>query len=148
MPASNEPRNGDFVAYLEQLQRESAARVLAQSKPPMVQHPEGGARLDHSGASPAEATALTRLQADELLARLASHRASAALIGPAIGVVFGAALLLYWIVGRVSLVTLLIGVGLMVWSIRRLLSAARGRPVSPHATQTLVSRTFGKPPSA
>jgi len=149
MPASNEPRNGDFVAYLEQLQRESAARLLAQTKSPLVQLPAGTARHDHPAAAPAEPAAMPRLQVDELLARLASQRASTARVGPTLGVVFGAALLLYWIAAGSTPLTLLIGIGLVVWSIRRLRQAGIERAAASRAkSEAIVSHVFGKAPGA
>lgn len=147
MLATNEPRNGDFVAYLEQLQRESAARLLVQAKSQMTQLPAGPARPDH--ASPGAATtAMPRLAADELLSRLASPRASAALIGPALGVVIGAVLLLHWLTTGSTLLTLLIGIGLVIWAVRRLRRAAIERAAPRATSQTLVSQVFGKPPGA
>jgi hypothetical protein len=147
MLATNEPRDGDFVAYLEQLQRESAARLLVQAKSQMTQLPASAARPDH--ASPgAPTTAMPRLAADELLGRLTSPRASAALVLPTLGIFFGGALLLHWLTKGSTLLSLLIGIGLVIWSVRRLRRVAIERAAPRATSQTLVSQVFGKPPGA
>src|SRR5512134_3679319 len=103
MLASQEPRNGDFVAYIEQLQKESAARMNAKSDVAMVDtrsqsvNPHSAA-TDASRAATADprtAAVLDRKQAEELLARLARARAPGE-VAASLGLIVGIFLLLAW----------------------------------------------------
>ena len=90
---------------------------------------------------------LSRLEADKLLARLASERAKAQQVGTAIGLVIGIALIFYWFVSRAGVVPLLLGVGLLVWSIRKLRRGAAQRADARTDTgRVAVSTVFGRPP--
>ncbi len=179
MSSAAEPPNGDFVAYIEQLQRESAARILAQSKQAMVELPTG--RAPRSGSAAGAATVkteprssspspkapdpadiahpqrntdsllpLSRLEADKLLARLASDRATAQQVGAVIALIVGVLLILYWFGSRAGVVPLLAGAGLLVWSIRRLRRAATQRANAGLNTgRDVIAKVFGQhPPSA
>ncbi len=171
MPPYAEPPNGDFVAYVEQLQRESAARILAQSKPVMVEPLAPGtgrsatttaldARPESAGygsygfgnaAQSKDGTAsvlpLSRLEADKLLARLASERAKAQQVGTAISLVIGVAMIFYWFASRSGVVPLLLGVGLLVWSIRKLRRGSSQRAdARADAGRTAISKVFGSRP--
>lgn len=179
MSSAGEPPNGDFVAYIEQLQRESAARILAQSKQAMVELPAGrspksvGAavaaavktELRTSAPSPSprdpadiahpqwkteNILPLSRLDADKLLARLASDRATAQQVGAGIALVIGVVLILYWFGSRAGVMPLLAGTVLLVWSIRRLRRAATQRAsVGADNGRAAISKVFGqRPPSA
>jgi hypothetical protein len=179
MSAYAEPPNGDFVAYIEELQRESAARILAQSKQAMVELPSGrtprvgGAgsaattRLDSrqlspgtgdhgfaDAAHPEQETSsilpLSRVEADKLLARLASDRATAQQVGSGIALIIGVLLILYWFASRAVIVPLLLGLVLVVWSIRKLRrTAARRADVRASAGRAVISKVFGQiPPNA
>ena len=173
MSSAAEPPNGDFVAYIEQLQHESAARILAQSKRVMVEIPAG--QMPASGRSASTTLAarpasagnggngfdnalhgkddtgsvlpLSRLEADKLLARLASERAKAQQVGTAISLVIGIALIFYWFASRAGVVPLLLGVGLLVWSIRKLRrGTAQRADARTDAGRAAVSKVFGRPP--
>lgn len=171
MPSYAEPPNGDFVAYVEQLQRESATRILAQSKPVMVEplapgtgrsatttaldaRPEsagygsyGFGNAAHSEDGTASVLPLSRLEADKLLARLASERAKAQQVGTAISLVIGVALIFYWFASRSGVVPLLLGVGLLVWSIRKLRRGSSQRAdARADAGRTAISKVFGSRP--
>jgi hypothetical protein len=174
MSSAAEPPNGDFVAYIEQLQRESAARILAQSKQVMVDLPAG--RSPTSGRSASTTLAarpvsagnggygfdnaahgndgtgsvlpLSRLEADKLLARLASERAKVQQVGTAISLVIGIALIFYWFASRAGVVPLLLGVGLLVWSVRKLRRGAVQRNAErTDAGRATVSKVFGHSPN-
>jgi hypothetical protein len=173
MSSAAEPPNGDFVAYIDQLQRESAARILAQSKQAMVELPasrtptSGRSALPPLAARPASTgngdyafgdalqgkdstgsvLPLSRLEADKLLARLTSERAKAQQVGTAIGLVIGIALIFYWFVSRTGFVPLLLGVGLLVWSIRKLRrGAAQRADARTDPGRAAVPTVFGRPP--
>ncbi len=176
MSSAGEPPNGDFVAYIEQLQRESAARILAQSKQVMVELPVGraprgggagsvtgthpDARLtslgtgmqDLAAAAPPEQAMtsvlpLSRLEADKLLARLASDRATAQQVGSGIALIIGVLLILYWFTTRAGYFPLLLGGGLLMWSVRKLRrTAAQRADVRPDAGRAVIAKVFGQRP--
>jgi hypothetical protein len=173
MSSAAEPPNGDFVAYIDQLQRESAARILAQSKQAMVELPAGQVPASGRGTSTSIAARpvsagnggfgfdnsahgndaagsvlpLSRLEADKLLARLASERAKAQQVGTAISLVIGIALIFYWFASRAGVVPLLLGVGLLVWSIRKLRrGSAQRADARTQPGRDAISKVFGRPP--
>ena len=175
MPAYAEPPNGDFVAYIEELQRESAARILAQSKQAMVELPAGytpragGAgsatttRRDSPQSSPGRGDygfadaqleqetssilPLSRLEANKLLARLASDRATAQQVGSGIALIIGVLLILYWFASRAVIVPLLLGLVLVMWSIRNLRrTAAQRADARASAGRAVISKVFGQHP--
>jgi hypothetical protein len=176
MSSAAEPPNGDFVAYIDQLQRESAARILAQSKQAMVELPAGQVPASGRGTSTSVAARpvsagnggnggfgfdnsahgndaagsvlpLSRLEADKLLARLASERAKAQQVGTAISLVIGIALIFYWFASRAGVVPLLLGVGLLVWSIRKLRrGSAQRADARTQPGRDAISKVFGRPP--
>jgi predicted lipid-binding transport protein (Tim44 family) len=146
MSAAPEPRDGDFVAYVEELQRESAARLQIQSTSALVQPAERPARTGRGAGLAMESTPLTRPHVDQLLSRLASQRATAHLLGPVIGLLVGLALFFKGAVFG-GLPSIFIGFALAVWSTQRLTRALRARAPGASA-QTVVSEFFGKPPGA
>jgi hypothetical protein len=172
MPSAAEPPNGDFVAFIEQLQRESAARILAQAKQVMVEPPAGpvpgssrsaatrpaapsapvgsdGYGFGNAAHSADDSTTLplSRLDADKLLARFASERAKAQQIGASISLVIGIALIFYWFATRAGAVPLLLGVALLVWSIRKLRRGTAQRAnAQQEAGRAAVSKVFGHVP--
>lgn len=147
MLSSQEPRDGDFVAYIEQLQRESAARIHAQSQVPMVELPAntppraGAPRPAHpppSSPSPAgqatrrgsmsgdeAAPVLDRRQAEEMLARLARSGATSQNAPVGVALAFGVLLLLTWFAFDTGALPFLVGLGLTLWAVSRLRRAAR-----------------------
>jgi hypothetical protein len=172
MLTSQEPRDGDFVAYIEQLQRESAARIHAQSQVRMVELPANApprtgaprpAQLPPSGSVPAgQATRrgsmsgdespplLDRRQAEEMLARLARSGASSHNASAGIALAIGAVLLLTWFAFDTGALPFLIGLGLTLWAVSRLRRAAR-QPASTAGPRgrDQVSHIFGpRPPTS
>ena len=143
IPATQEPRDGDFVAYIDQLQRESAARICAQSQVGMIET----AALDRPqraapGAAPtptphppvrfeSAATgynhgfpALDAREAQELLARLARSRPATHFVSGAVAAAVGALLLLYSLIGSGGVLPLLIAIGLLWWAVPRVRTAS------------------------
>ncbi|HTN50222.1 MAG TPA: hypothetical protein VMK32_12400 [Burkholderiaceae bacterium] len=138
-----EPPGGDFVAYIEELQRESAARIGGA----------GGSITEtaaptHAASAPATTRPVTappvlnRQQADELLAGLARRRGRASPAGR-VAFLLGLALLVLWFMTRASTLTLLIAVGLLVWGGLRL--ARRARPPDGSLADQ-VQHLFHPPP--
>jgi len=175
---SQEPRNGDFVAYIEQLQRESAARLRSQGRAQLIElpHTPVGTRdasrnaarslpAARAPAAPRPATAtietqgpvLNRQQADELVERLKSTRRNATresrpAAAPAIALMVGALLIVNAVMANGGIVSLMIGVGLVVWGFRRLhlqgTAGAAERRRRHEEYKQRVAQTFGKPPSS
>lgn len=151
MLASQEPRNGDFVAYIEQLQKESALRMNAKSDVAMVDTRTQSANPPSAAAdsrrvamanAPA-APVLNRQQAEELVARLTRARASGE-VAASIGLVVGIFLLLLWFASDAGGLPLLVGVALTVWAVsrlRRLRQQRRGEP-APEG-RALIAQVFG-----
>ena len=101
----------------------------------------------HSKDGTASVLPLSRLEADKLLARLASERARAQQVGTAISLVIGVALIFYWFASRSGVVPLLLGVGLLVWSIRKLRrGTAQRADVHADAGRAAISKVFGHRP--
>jgi hypothetical protein len=124
MTGYQEPPDGDFVAYIDELQRQSAARISAAADRPM--HGEAPHRMPVAPTAASDAAArpvLNRQQAEELLTRLA-QRAPGRRAG-SIALVFGVALLLLWLTTRSGALPFLIGVALVAWGASRLAGGVR-----------------------
>lgn len=165
MLASQEPRDGDFVAYIEQLQRESAARIRAQAQVPMVElssasPPRAGVSRPTADtiAAPAYTAArdaaraaspvLNREQVKALQARLArtNARGKSAAVLLSIGVALALSALMF----DGGPVMLLIGIGLIVWAVTRL-HALRRTPddaaaAGAAADRARIAQIFGPRP--
>jgi len=151
MPASQEPRDGDFVAYIEQLQKESAVRMNAKSDVAMVDTRAQSAN-PHSAATDsrrvAMATAppapvLDRQQAEELVARLTRARASGE-VAASIGLVVGIFMLLVWFASDAGGLPLVVGIALTVWAISRLRRLRQQRRAAPAPEgRALIAQVFG-----
>lgn len=147
---TQEPKDGDFVAYIEQLQKESAARLLSSTHHLVTQlekTPAAGAnKADHffAGRKPADLRSAAQLQAT--LAQVVAVPPIGPLIASALSILIGAAFAFYWLVATASIVPLALGIGLMAWGLRRFQRALRR--LSPQPTkqaQPLVSKVFTAP---
>ncbi len=172
MLTSQEPRDGDFVAYIEQLQRESAARIRAQSQVPMVElpaNPPTRAGAPHPAQPPLPgpvaagqatrrgsmsgnetAPVLDRRQAEEMLARLARSGGTSQNASAGVALAIGAILLLSWFVFDTGALPFLIGIGLTLWAVSRLRRAARQTTgMAGQRGREQVSHIFGpRPPTS
>lgn len=149
MSAPQEPPNGDFVAYIEALQRESAARIHVKSQIPMVDTaaPGHGPTSPSSSAShDAREPVLNRQQAEELLARLTRSGRPPRAAQAVIALVVGLVLLFFWFVGDGGVVPLLIGLGFVAWSVSRLRSLGRQAVEPGRQTRAQIAQLFGKKP--
>ncbi len=168
IPATQEPRDGDFVAYIDQLQRESAARIRAQSQVGMIEtaaqdRPQSAA----PGAAPkptphppvrfeSAATgsnhgfpALDAREAQELLARLARSRPATHFVSGAVAAAVGALLLLYSLIGSGGVLPLLIAIGLLWWAVPRVRTASGDISAAGRQHARRIAQTFGpRPPHA
>lgn len=132
-----EPTDGDFVAYLEELQRESAARLIKQQ-----------------GAAPADAARepvfsegnkrAPELPARALIDRFLRNDGDALLVRPLAASLVGITALLVWLASGgwfwfvIALVALLYGLPRVV----RALRAFGGRP----SNRAAIDQVFGKSP--
>lgn len=149
MSAPQEPPNGDFVAYIEALQRESAARIHVKSQIPMVDTaaPGHGPMSPSSSAShDASEPVLNRQQAEELLARLTRSGRPPRAAQAVIALVVGLVLLFFWFVGHGGVVPLLIGLGFVAWSVSRLRSLGRQAVEPGRQARAQIAQLFGKKP--
>ena len=149
---THEPKDGDFIAYIEQLQKESAARLLVSTQHLVTQlekTPSGGAtKSDHffAGRKPADLRSAAQLQTT--LAQVVAVPSVAGLFASMVPILIGALLTLYWLVASASFVPLLIGIALMVWGTRLFERARRQISQQPNKqTQALVSKVFAAPPA-
>ncbi len=149
---THEPKDGDFIAYIEQLQRESAARLLGSTQHQVTQlekPPSTAANTsDHffAGRKPADLRSAAQLQAT--LAQVAAVPAIAPLFTSAVPILVGVLLTLYWLVATASLAPLLIGIALIFWGIRRFQRALRQfSPRENPQAQAFVSKVFAARPS-
>lgn len=135
MPIAAEPRDGDFVAYLDELQRESAAR-LAAGVTHMPAHPHKPGQQPDAHT---DAPILTRAQADALRARLAQRDAREN--APAAALVFGLLVLIGGFLMHGGLTTLIVGLGLIFWGVSRLARLRAQRLATP---AQVIDTTFGR----
>ena len=145
---TQEPKNGDFIAYIEQLQRESAARLLGSSHHLVTQLEKAPAtgpknKADHffPGRKPADLRSAAQQHAS--LARVVAVPSLVGLFASALPILIGTLLTLYWLVAAASFWPLLLGIALIVWG-ARLFERARRRISNQTSTQTqaLVSKVF------
>ena len=147
---TREPKDGDFIAYIEQLQKESAARLLSSTQHLVTQienAPPGGVnKSEHffAGRKPADLRSAAQLQAT--LAQVAAVPSLIGLFASMLPILIGAVFTLYWLVAAASFVPLLIGIMLIVWGVR-LFEHARRRISQPpdKQTQALVTKVFAAP---
>lgn len=144
MAQYNEPPGGDFVAFIDELQRQSAARMRARgdtaADADAAMTPAPGSAEAETGSAPV----LTRQQAEALLARLARRGATGASRSGQVAVILGIALLVLWFLTRAGTVAFLIGLGLLVWGLVRQSRAARAE--QPTAADRLKQVFHGTPP--
>jgi hypothetical protein len=168
IPATQEPRDGDFVAYIDQLQRESAARIHAQSQVGMIETaahgmpqsaapgaaprpmPHPAARIQSAATGSNHGLpALDAREAQELLARLARSRPATHFVSGAVAAAVGALLLLYSLIGSGGVLPLLIAIGLLWWAVPRMRRASGDISAAGRQHARRIAQTFGpRPPHA
>ena len=127
---AREPPNGDFVAYVEKIEREQLARAMQPHK--LAQLPEGGKTSTASSAG-GGARALSATDAQRVLQMLKApgRNGAAAPLGKMIGVVIGAALIAFGLMAEGGIVLVLLGAVLLWHNLRKLRSAAKVAAGSP-----------------
>lgn len=149
---TREPKDGDFVAYIEQLQKESAARVLGSGHHLITQlekkQPSSAKDGGHffAGHKPADVRSAAQLQAT--LAQIAAVPSVNHVFTSALPILIGALLALYWLIASASIAPLIIAIALIAWGVRRLQRALRQlSPRENKQAQTLVANVFTSPPT-
>lgn len=125
----HEPRNGDFVAYLEQLQRESAARLARPSTPMALPSSSASGAPPPRVVSAAESfanrsePATGAVPVEQVVARLAASRAGSRAVGAAITLLIGAVLFFVWLFDTRSGFLFVAAIALSIWGFSRLRAA-------------------------
>jgi hypothetical protein len=135
----NEPKDGDFVAYLEALQRESAARLgqqhistqAAPAQPAAKDHLFESRKLD------------PRHEAQAVLERFLRRDGDALLVKPLVAAVVGITALLVWL-ERGGMFWLLVALVTLWYGIPRLVRAFRAFDL-PKPNRAAIDQVFGKP---
>ncbi|MDQ3446553.1 MAG: hypothetical protein M3496_10345 [Pseudomonadota bacterium] len=142
---THEPKDGDFIAYIEQLQKESAARLLASTQHLVTQLDKkpstGASKTDHFfvGHKPADLRSAGELRAS--VAQAAAQLSPGQVFASGVLIATGVVLALYWLIASTSIAPLVIGAALMFWGVRRFSRALK--KLSPQqANQALVSKVF------
>jgi hypothetical protein len=135
--APGEPPDGDFVAYLEDIERRQLA---AMNQPHALAHPS-----PQGGAQVAAAKPLSRNEARALVERLRVSRAALPLsAGSLLMMIVGALALANALFGDGGIIAFAIGVALLWGPIRRLIAAARALAPSAPRPQDALEAAFGK----
>lgn len=144
---SREPPHGDFVAYIERIEREQLARAL---QPHRLQHlTAGGAVASEHGAGN-KPHALSAAEAQRVPAPSTGRRNSTAPVGATIGVIIGAALVAFGLLAEGGIVLVVLGAVLLWHSLRKLRRRADpaqvplGRQVDQAFGQKASSPTRGR----
>ncbi|MGZ8993147.1 MAG: hypothetical protein ACXW16_03945 [Burkholderiaceae bacterium] len=141
---TREPKDGDFIAYIEQLQKESAARLLASTQHLVTQldraPPAGANKADHffAGRKPADLRSAGELRASG--AQAAAQLSPSQVFASAILIATGVVLALYWLIASTSIALLFIGTALIFWGVGRFSRALK--KLSQQGNQALVSKVF------
>lgn len=134
-----EPKDGDFVAYIDALQRESAARLARQHVNVVDVAFPTKTRGETFGEKPGPTTASAAHPAPGQFVR---RDRDAKLVTAIVAGVIGAAFLLTWF-GSGGPFPFIVGIVLLVYALPRLLAAFRSR-AEPAANKALVDQVFGR----
>lgn len=135
-----EPKDGDFVAYIDALQRESAARLALQHVNVVdVAFPTKKAQGDTFGDGTAPASSPP---AGSVAGRFVRRDRDARVVKAIVAGVVGAVLLLTWL-GDGGLVPFFVGIALLGYALPRLLAAFRAAGTGP-SNRALIDQAFGR----
>jgi hypothetical protein len=135
-----EPKDGDFVAYIDALQRESAARLALQHVNVVdVAFPTKKAQGDTfgDGTGPAAAPA-----AGSIRGRFVRRDRDANLVKAIVAGTIGSVLLMTWL-GDGGVFPLIVGIVLLAYALPRLLAAVRARGTR-QTNRALIDQAFGR----
>lgn len=135
-----EPKDGDFVAYIDALQRESAARLALQHVNVVdVAFPTKKAQGSTFGekAEPAAPP-----NAGSVPAHSVRRDRDAKVVKAVVAGVIGAVFLLTWL-GDGGVFPFIVGIALLAYAIPRLLAAFRAQRQQP-TNKALIDQAFGR----
>jgi hypothetical protein len=140
---SREPPNGDFVAFVEKIEREQLARAM---QPHRLPHLSAGGKVETDEVPAGEARALSAAEAQRLLQTLnrPGRDGTAPPRGAMVGVVLGAALIAFGLLAEGGYMLAIIGAVLLWHNLRKLRRASGAAGESPRQQ---VDRAFGQKPS-
>ena len=136
---SREPPHGDFVAYVEQIEREQLARAM---QPHRLPHLSAGGKVVTDETPPESGRALSAGEAQRVLQllRTQSEDGKSAPRGAMVGVVLGAALIAFGLLAEGGYVLVILGAILLWHNLRKL----RRTPSAPGGSpKQQVDRAFG-----
>lgn len=145
---AHEPKDGDFIAYIERLQEESAARLKLNITFDSDAVASTAAHVPPSGSAPVPGKFEPSTGAEVSLHRhLRTPTSALRLIAGGFAAVAGALLLLQGFFFDAGALSMLIGIGLLVWALPRLRSAL-GTPSTQRraVSREMVEQWFGAKP--
>jgi hypothetical protein len=122
---SSEPPNGDFVAFVEKIEREQLARAMRPHALPQLQV---GGKVAQDDSRRALSAAEAQRVVDLLKAQ---GKTTGAPLGASIGVLLGAGLIAFGLLAEGGVFLVLLGAFLLWRSLRRLRGAARPALAAP-----------------
>jgi len=135
----HEPKDGDFVAYVEALQRESAARLAEQHVQIIDTAAPRGSSTDFFED---KSKAAKPLALDQAIGRYIWRDTDAGLVKALVATVAGAVFLLNWL-GNGGAFSFLIAAALLAYALPRVLAAVRSITRAP-TNQAAVEQVFGR----
>ena len=134
-----EPRDGDFVAYIEALQRESAAR-LAQQHVTVIETNADSKRTGQFFEEKPKSPVVPALQ--QAVERFVRRPPDAKVVKAMVAGVVGAAFFLAWL-GSGGPFSFIIGIALLAYAVPRLLGAVRALSAQP-SNKAAIDQVFGR----
>lgn len=134
-----EPRDGDFVAYIEALQRESAAR-LAQQHVAVIETNADSKRTGQFFEEKPKPPVVPGLQ--HAVERFVRRDPDAKVVTALVAGVVGAVFLLTWL-GDGGPFAFIVGVALLAYAVPRLLRAFRALSAQP-SNKSAIDQVFGR----
>jgi hypothetical protein len=136
---SREPPHGDFVAFVEKIEREQLGRAMQPHKLP---HLSAGGKGVADESARDETRSLSAAEAQRVLQGLESQgKEVASPRGAMIGVVLGAALIAFGLLAEGGFVLVIVG-AVLLWHHLRKLRRAAGP--AAHSPRQQVDRAFGE----
>lgn len=149
MIETHEPKDGDFIALIEQLQKESAARLSGGGQQVITQlekkqeSNKGGSHF-FAGRKPADMRSAAEVQA--AFAQVADRASFSKLFGAALAIVIGALLAFYWLIASASLALLVVAAVMILWGARSIQRAwRRFSPRQNKQARVIVTKVFTAP---
>jgi hypothetical protein len=147
MIETNEPKDGDFIAYIEDLQKQQAARLVANAHQTGTGTTPAGKATQSDG--PFEPRAKPTAAEAQRAARQRLRQAAppfARLLGAALPALIGLLIGLHWLVAGSGPVQLVIAVFLLIFGARRFKRAMQGLTAEEHAQAAALLKQFAVKP--